>query len=38
MNSSHALAHSRITAGYRCPHLSLSSSNAARAAAALTAV
>jgi hypothetical protein len=38
MNSSQAPAHSLITAGYRCPHLFASSSNATRAAAALTAV
>ena len=34
MNSSQALSHNRIIAGYRPPHLSASSSNAARAAAA----
>ena len=38
MNSSQALAQSLMTAGYRVPHFSVSSSNAARAASALTAV
>ena len=38
MNSSQALSHSRMIAGYCLPHFSASSSNAARAAAALTAV
>ena len=38
MNSSQALSHSRTIAGYRSPHFSASSSNAARAAVALTAV
>ena len=38
MNSSQAFCQSRMIAGYRCPHLSASSSSAARAAPALTAV
>ena len=38
MNSSQAFSHSRMIAGYRGPHVSASSSSAARAAAAFTAV
>lgn len=38
MNSSHALFHSRMIAPYFSPHFSVSSSSAARAAVALTAV
>jgi len=37
MNSSQALFHSRMIAGYWLPHFSLSSSRAALAAVALTA-
>ena len=38
MNSLHALSHNRTKAGYRCPHFAAIASNAARAAASLTAV
>jgi hypothetical protein len=38
MNSAQALSHNRITAGYLPPHFCARSSNAARAAVALTAV
>jgi hypothetical protein len=38
MDSSQALFHNRITAPYWLPHLSVSSSSAALAAPALTAV
>ncbi len=38
MNSSYALPHSRTMAGYLLPHRSAKSSNADRAAAALTPV
>ena len=38
MNSSQAFSQSRITAPYCLPHFSVSSSSAALAAAALTAV
>jgi hypothetical protein len=38
MNSAQALCHSRMIAGYRWPHFSVSSPSAARAASALTAV